>query len=221
MTVGAKICGLTTPEAVAAVAAGGAAYAGFVFYPPSPRHLRPEQAAALAVGLPPAIQKVAVFVDPEDDDIARVLALFSPDLIQLHGHETVARTAAVGARFGRPVIKAIPIASQEDVEKAKTYEEAADLLLFDAKAPTSMVGALPGGNGLIFDWQLIAAAPRITKPWLLSGGLDAANVGAAIATARARLVDVSSGVEDRPGVKSPQKIRDFLAAVAAQNKVAS
>ena len=215
MTTGVKICGLTTPEAVAAVAAGGAAYAGFVFYPPSPRNLRPAEAAALAAGLPPAIQKVAVFVDPEDDDIARVLAHFSPDLIQLHGHETVARTVAVRVRFGRPVIKAIPIASQEDVEKARSYEAVADLLLFDAKAPTSMAGALPGGNGLIFDWRLIAAAPRITKPWLLSGGLDAANVGAAIVTARAELVDVSSGVEDRPGVKSPQKIRDFLAAVAS------
>ncbi len=221
MTVGAKICGLTTREAVAAVAAGGAAYAGFVFYPPSPRNLQPQQAAALAAGLPPTIKKVAVLVDPKDDDIARVLAAFSPDLIQLHGHETVQRTAAVRARFGRPVIKAIAISSQEDVEKAMTYEKAADLLLFDAKAPTSMAGALPGGNGLIFDWQLIAAAPKLAKPWLLSGGLEAANVGAAIATARAKLVDVSSGVEDRPGVKSPQKIRDFLAAVAAQNEVAS
>lgn len=221
MTVGAKICGLTTREAVAAVAAGGAAYAGFVFYPPSPRNLRPAEAAALAAGLPPTIQKVAVFVDPKDDDIERVLAAFSPDLIQLHGQETVQRTAAVRARFGRPVIKAIAIASQEDVEKAMSYQEVADLLLFDAKAPTSMADALPGGNGLIFDWQLITAAPKLAKPWLLSGGLDAANVGAAIATARAKLVDVSSGVEDRPGVKSPQKIRDFLAAVAAQNEVAS
>jgi phosphoribosylanthranilate isomerase len=211
----AKICGLGTAEAVDAAIAGGAAYAGFVFYPPSPRHIAPATAAALAARLPGHMKSVAVLVDPTDDALAALLAAFRPDFLQLHGHESPERTAAVKQKTGLGVIKAVPVASAADLDRAQDYSGVADMVLLDAKAPEGMDGALPGGNGLRFDWDLIAQAPTLPPLWILSGGLDAGNVSEAISVTRAALVDVSSGVEDRPGVKSPVKIKAFLAAVAA------
>lgn len=213
----AKICGLSTPDAVAAAVAGGAAYAGFVFYPPSPRHLTPAQAAALAAGLPASVKSVAVLVDPTDDDLDTLLSHFRPAYLQLHGGESPDRVAVVKQKTGLPVIKAVPVAGASDLARAGDYSSVADMLLLDAKAPEGRESALPGGNGLRFDWDLIAQAPAFTRPWILSGGLDADNVSEAISVTRASLVDVSSGVEDRAGVKSPAKIKAFLAAVALTN----
>jgi phosphoribosylanthranilate isomerase len=208
MTVAAKICGLNSPIAVAAAVEGGAAYLGFNFYPPSPRAVIPAQAAALCVATPPGVERVAVIVDADDEMIAAILAAAPIDILQFHGKENPRRVAEVKTRFGRPVMKAISIASADDVASAAPYEEVADLLLFDAKPPRRE-DALPGGNGLAFDWQLLAGHTW-RRPWMLSGGLTAALLPEAIATSGARIVDVSSGVERRPGDKDPQKIREFL-----------
>jgi phosphoribosylanthranilate isomerase len=210
MTVAAKICGLASEAAVAAAVEGGAAYVGFVFYPPSPRAVTPERAAALCRAVPAGVARVGLFVDADDAAIAAVLAAAPLDLLQFHGHESPARVAAAKRRFGRPVMKAIAVAAAEDVAAAAEYEAAADLLLFDAKPPRR-ADALPGGNGLAFDWRLIAGRSW-RLPWMLSGGLTAALLPEAVAISGARIVDVSSGVERRPGDKDPAKIRAFLAA---------
>lgn len=217
----AKICGLSTPEAVDATITGGAAYAGFVFYAPSPRNITPALAAALAARLPGHIKPVAVLVDPTDADLDTLLAAFRPAYLQLHGSESPDRVAEVHQKTGLPVIKAMAVAGAADLARSSDYKDAADMLLLDAKAPADMGGALPGGNGLRFDWGLIAQAPALPALWMLSGGLDAGNVSEAISVTQAALVDVSSGVEDRPGIKSPAKIKAFLAAVAAANAVTS
>ncbi|MDA5194582.1 phosphoribosylanthranilate isomerase [Govanella unica] len=214
MSVSAKICGLTTPEAVAEAVRHGADYLGFVFYPRSPRALSYEAAAQLAAVVPAGVKTVALFVDPSDADIAAALQAHAFDLLQLHGNETPERIAALRARFGRPVIKAIPVSGLEDIEKARQYIDVADMLLFDAKAPKSMADALPGGNGLSFDWELLASHWTSDKPWMLSGGLDADCLEDAVTTSGATRVDVSSGVEERPGIKSLAKIRAFLAVAA-------
>lgn len=209
MAIATKICGLASEEAVAAAVEGGAAYLGFVFYPPSPRAVTPARAAALCAAVPAGVRRVGLFVDADDDAIGAALETAPLDLLQFHGRESPARVAAVKARFGRPVIKAIAIAAAEDVPAASRYEDAADLLLFDAKPPRRG-DALPGGNGLAFDWRLIAGrAWRL--PWMLSGGLTAALLAEAVRVSGARAVDVSSGVERRPGNKDPEKIREFLA----------
>jgi phosphoribosylanthranilate isomerase len=208
-----KICGLNTAETVAAAVEGGAAYLGFNFYPKSPRAVTPEIAARLAASVPASVSKVAVVVDADDrllDGIAEALA---PDILQLHGAETPERVAAIRARSGRTVMKALSIATSSDITRARAYESVADLLLFDAKPPP---GGLPGGNGLLFDWQLLKDA-RWSLRWFLSGGLTPENVGEAIRSTGASRVDVSSGVEDRPGVKSPEKIRRFLAAATGRS----
>jgi phosphoribosylanthranilate isomerase len=210
MTVAAKICGLASEAAVAAAVEGGAAYVGFVFYPPSPRAVTPECAAALCRAVPAGVTRVGLFVDADDAAIAAVLAAAPLDLLQFHGHESPARVAAAKRHFGRPVMKAIAVAAAEDVAAAAEYEAAADLLLFDAKPPRR-ADALPGGNGLAFDWRLIAGRSW-RLPWMLSGGLTAALLPEAVAISGARIVDVSSGVERRPGDKDPAKIRAFLAA---------
>jgi phosphoribosylanthranilate isomerase len=209
MSVAAKICGLSSEEAVAAAVEGGAAYLGFVFYPPSPRSVSPARAAALCAELPASVRRVGLFVDADDGAIEMALDAAPLDILQFHGHESPERVASVKARFGRPVMKAIPVASAADVTAASLYEDCADFLLFDAKPPRRD-DALPGGNGLAFDWHLIAGrAWRL--PWMLSGGLNAALLADAVRISGARAVDVSSGVERRPGDKDPEKIRDFLA----------
>ena len=209
MSVAAKICGLSSEAAVAAAVAGGAAYVGFVFYPRSPRAVSPARAAALCAGVPAGIRRVGMFVDAEDDAIRAVLDVAPLDILQFHGCETPDRIADAKVRFDRPVMKAIAIAEPADVLAASRYRDAADLLLFDAKPP-SRADALPGGNGLAFDWHLIAGQGW-RRPWLLSGGLTAALLPEAVRISGATAVDVSSGVERRPGDKDPDKIREFLA----------
>ena len=213
MTISAKICGVTTPDAVAATIAGGASHMGLNFYPPSPRYVSPADAATLAAETPLEVCKVGVFVDVDDDALGAVLDAVALDLLQLHGNETVERVAAVRRRFGLPVMKAIRVAGPDDIEMAAAFTEVADWLLFDARAPAEMKDALPGGNALSFDWGLIAGRSW-PVPWMLSGGLEIANIGEAVSVSGARLVDVSSGVEDRRGHKSPAMIKAFLARVA-------
>jgi len=211
VTVAVKICGLNEPDAVAAAVEAGADMLGFVFYPPSPRAVTPARAAELAAAVPARVLKVGLFVDVDDRAFADTLAALRLDLLQLHGAESVERVGEVRRRFGVPVMKAAKIAGADDVADAARYEGAVDRLLFDAKAPKELKGALPGGNGLAFDWQLIAGrAWRL--PWMLSGGLDAGNVAQAIRASGATAVDVSSGVESRPGRKEPRAIAAFVAA---------
>lgn len=210
MSIAVKICGLNAPAAIEAAA--GAAYAGFVFFARSPRHVRPAMAEQLARGLPPLAIRVALAVDPSDADLDAILAGFRPDLWQLHGAETPARVAEIKARTGLPAMKAIGISQAADLALAEPYLEIADRLLFDAKPP-KRPDALPGGNAVSFDWTILAGT-EWPLPWMLSGGLTAANVGAAARVSGALCVDVSSGVEDRPGHKSPRLIRRFLSAAA-------
>ena len=213
MTVEAKICGVNSRAALQAALDGGAAYVGFVFYPPSPRSLTPEQAAALAAVVPPGVRKVGLFVDPDDATLSATLDVVELDLLQLHGAETPERVAEIKSRTGVAVMKAVKVEAAADVDSAVAYEDSADLILFDAKPPRDMKGALPGGNAVSFDWRLLAGRDRAC-PWMLSGGLDADNVAEAVRISGAPAVDVSSGVEARPGEKDPAKIAAFLEAVS-------
>lgn len=212
MPVQSKICGLRDPKALAAAVEGGARYVGFVFFPRSPRDIAAPLAAELARQIPTGVRAVGLFVDPGDDLLEHVLASVPLDMIQLHGHETPARAAAIRARYALPVMKAVPVAVAGDLDRAAAYQGAVDRLLFDAKPPTD-AQALPGGNGRAFDWALLTGRTW-GLPWMLSGGLTADNVGRALAISGAPAVDVSSGVESAPGVKDPDMIRAFLAAVA-------
>ena len=214
MTVAAKICGLNDPASVDAAVVNGAAYVGFVFYPPSPRAVTPGQAHSSAIPIPATITKVGLFVDPDDSLLTSVLAEVSLDMIQLHGGESPARVREIKNLTKRPILKAIKIAKADDFHAAHSFEGAADMLLFDAKAPKDLADALPGGNGLVFDWNLLTDR-QWQCPWMLSGGLDAGNVAQAVEISGARAVDVSSGVEHRPGVKDPVRIKAFLDAVGA------
>lgn len=213
MSVTAKICGLNSEDAVRASVAAGAQYLGFNFYASSPRYVTPERAAELTESLPEHVKTTALFVDPTDDDIEEVLSATNVRFLQLHGSETVDRTRRIRSNFGRPVIKANPISGPSDVSHAKTYQGTADILLFDARPPEGDDKALPGGNGLPFDWALLAEEPWET-PWILSGGLDAANVFEAVRISGATIVDVSSGVEDHRGHKSVDLIEGFLKTVS-------
>ena len=209
MSVAVKICGLSTLESVAAASSGGAEFVGFVFYPPSPRNLSPEQASPLVASAASGITRVGVFVDPEDDLLARVLAKSPLDMIQLHGEETPERVSAIKKKFGKQAIKAIKIAGAADLDAAPRYFAVADWLMFDARPPKD--ASRPGGNALAFDWELLRKR-RWPLPWMLSGGLNPANLGEAVRISGATAVDVSSGVESRAGVKDSAKIREFLAA---------
>jgi phosphoribosylanthranilate isomerase len=213
MSIAAKICGLSTEAAVTAAVAGGAVYLGFVFYPPSPRAVTAGKAARLCAAVPAGIARVGIFVDADDDTIGAVLAEAPIDILQFHGHESPDRVADAKLRFARPVMKAVAIAAPEDVLAAARYEEVADLLLFDAKPPRRP-DALPGGNGLVFDWGLIAGRSW-RREWMLSGGLTAELLPDAVRISGATAVDVSSGVERHPGEKDLDKIRAFLAATQA------
>lgn len=214
MTIRGKICGLTDAVAVTAAVRHGASFVGLVFYPPSPRNISPEAAAALVTEVPKEIEKVGLFVDPDDALLAEVLAVVPLDWIQLHGSESPERVARIKRKFGIPVLKAIKIAEKSDMVMAKAYENIADMLLFDAKAPKTMANALPGGNGLVFDWRMMQGL-EFTIPWMLAGGLNAENVTAAVTISGARIVDTSSGVEIEPGRKDPVAIAAFLAALKA------
>lgn len=204
-----KVCGLSTPETVAAAVEAGAAYVGFVIFPKSPRAVTVEQARALAVDVPPGVAKVALVVDPDDALLDELDAKVPLDMIQLHGSESPDRVAEVRARTGLPVMKAIGIADAADLEAIDRYASVADQILVDAKPPKQ--GTLPGGNGVSFDWRLIANR-RWSGPWMLAGGLTPDNVGEAIALTGARQIDASSGMESAPGVKDPALIRAFLEA---------
>ncbi|MGE0120596.1 MAG: phosphoribosylanthranilate isomerase [Dongiaceae bacterium] len=210
MPVSAKICGINSVAALEAAIGGGAGFVGFVFYPPSLRALTADAAAVLAAAVPASITKVGLFVDDPDARIGEVLDQVPLDMLQLHGRETPARVDEIKRRFALPVMKAVTIAAAADLAAADSYIGHADWLLFDAKAPPQMTGALPGGNALSFDWRLLAGRAW-PLPWMLSGGLTAANLAEAVGISGARVVDVSSGVESRPGQKDPQKIADFLA----------
>lgn len=204
-----KICGLRTPGDVAAVAAAGAAYAGFNFFPKSPRYVTPETARALALAAPEGLCKVALVVDAEDALLDRIIAEVPLDMLQLHGHEGPARVAEVKARYGLPVMKVLGVAAEEDLAPLLDYQLVADQILIDAKAPKGAV--LPGGNGLTFDWRLLVGRKWL-KPWMLAGGLTPDNVGRAIQLTGARQVDVASGVESAPGVKDAARIAAFVEA---------
>jgi phosphoribosylanthranilate isomerase len=209
MAVAVKICGLTDPSAMAAAVDGGARWLGLVFYPPSPRALSPEAAADLAAQVPEDRTLVGVFVDPDDALLDQVLARARLDAVQLHGAESPERVQEIKARTGCAVIKALQVAEPPDLATVRHYAAVADMLLFDARPPKER-GRLPGGNGLAFDWRLLQDL-RLSRPWLLSGGLSADNLAAAVTLCRPPAVDVSSGVERRPGRKDPAKIRQFLA----------
>lgn len=207
----AKICGLDAPDSVAMAMLEGAAMLGFNFYPPSPRYLTPERAGQLVSAVPSGIDRVGLFVDASDQDIGTVLDKAPLDLIQVQGSETPERVAKIKATFKRPVIKAIKVETPTDLDAAKAFDGVADWLLFDAKAPKTLANALPGGNGISFDWRMLKGR-RFTRPWLLAGGLNADNLATAVAESGAVAVDVSSGVESAPGVKDPQRIKAFLQA---------
>jgi phosphoribosylanthranilate isomerase len=209
MRVLTKICGLSTPETLDAAIKHGASHVGLVFFAKSPRNLSPDQASAIAARVPPHVKSVGLFVDPNADDLARVLTQVNLDILQLHGHEAPETVARLAKTHGREVWKAIPVRTAADRDAAARYRGAADMILYDAKPPEG--ADLPGGNGLRFDWSLLSGH-RHPLPWALSGGLDAGNVAEAIRVTGAPLVDVSSGVESAPGVKDVDKIAAFLKA---------
>ena len=206
-----KFCGLTQAADIDAAVAAGARYVGFVFFPKSPRNITREVARDLALLVPPGVMKVALTVNADDALLDAIVAEVPLDMLQLHGTESPERVAEVRARHGLPVMKAVGVATADDLPALDTYGRVANQLLVDAKpAP----GAdLPGGNGLAFDWRLIAGR-RWPVPWMLAGGLTPDNVAQAVAMTGARQVDVSSGVENAPGVKDAQRMADFAAALA-------
>jgi phosphoribosylanthranilate isomerase len=209
MNTKVKICGLKTEVALEAAIAAGADYVGLVFFPASPRNVSVATAKTLAAKARHRATIVALMVDPDDALVETVIAAAAPDIIQLHGDEPPARAAEIRRRWGKPVMKAIKIATAEDARGASNYRQAADLILFDARAPAD--STRPGGNGAPFEWRaLIGIADRL--PYVLSGGLTPDNVAEAIRVTGAGTVDVSSGVESRPGEKDPDLIRRFIQA---------
>ena len=211
MDIRVKICGISS-EAILEHAIGlGADYVGFVFFARSPRAVSPERAGELARTAGVRARKVGVFVDPDDSFLEQVLHHAPLDILQLHGSETPARVAEIRRRFGVDVMRAIKVSDGADLKSADDYLGVADRLMFDAKAPASLVGAMPGGNRVSFDWTLLAGR-RWSLPWMLSGGLDPDNVAEALRISGASEVDVSSGVEEGPGRKDPRLIAAFIAA---------
>lgn len=207
-----KICGLSDQAGIDGAVAAGANYVGFVFFPKSPRNVAIEQAAALVPLVPVGVAKVGLFVNPDDAQLDATLDAAPLDIIQLHGSESPERVTQVRARYGLPVMKAVGVADASDLPALDTYAQVADQLLVDAKPPKG--ADLPGGNGDTFDWTLIAKR-RWPVPWMLAGGLTQDNVAQAIATTGAQQIDLSSGVETAPGVKSAKLMQDFIAAARA------
>lgn len=209
MSVGAKICGVSTPEAVSAALDGGAGFLGFVFVPRSARHVSIDAARRLAEPVRNRAKVVALLMDPTDAQVDEVARGLSPDLIQLHGSETPARAREVAARAGVGAIKALSVSEAADLDRARDYEGVVEHLMFDARPPKA--GALPGGTGHSFDWTLLSGR-RFRRPWFLAGGLDPWNLAEAVQQSGAPMVDVSSGVERGPGLKDPALITAFLDA---------
>ena len=208
MSISVKICGLTSIEAAEAAARAGADYGGLVFHPDSPRNLTLEAAWGIASALRGRLRMVALVADADNDTLAGIIDAVRPDFLQLHGKESVARTEDIRVRFGA-VIKALPIGDAEDFRAVTPYESVADMLLFDARAPRGAARA--GGHGAAFDWALLKDR-SFKRPWFLAGGLSPENVARAIEASGARMVDVSSGVESAPGIKSAERIAQFVAA---------
>ena len=212
MTVEVKICGLDRPETVDGAVNAGAEMLGFVFYPPSPRNLTASAASRLTNRVPASVKRVGLFVDPTDEMITTVLNKNVLDLIQLHGNEPPERVAEIKDITSLKVIKVLKVTDIRDLKYVSVYQRVAEWLMFDALAPKDMKGALPGGNALSFDWNILARA-NIPTPWILAGGLNLENVKEAMSTSGAKVVDVSSGVEKLPGVKCVEKIKSFIRAV--------
>lgn len=212
MTVQAKICGVTTLEAVEASIDGGASYLGLVFFPRSPRNLDLDQAARLAEAARGRAQIVALVVDADDAQLSRIRDAVRPDLFQLHGSETPHRAAELRRLTGARVIKALPVSSAQDLDAAEAWREAVDHLMLDARPPKD--ANRPGGMGHAFDWSLLQGRD-LGQSWFLAGGLTPDNVADAVRITGAPMVDVSSGVESAPGVKDPALIRAFLARAKA------
>jgi phosphoribosylanthranilate isomerase len=209
MGVQTKICGISTPEAVAAALGGGAAFLGFMFFEKSPRNVAPEAAWRLAQPIRGKAMVVAVLVDPSDAEADRIAQILKPDLIQLHGRETPARVRAIAQRTGAAIIKVVPVAEAADLAAAADYETVAEHLMFETKPPKD--AERPGGHGAAFDWTLLSGR-RFQRPWFLAGGLDPWNLADAVQKSGAPLLDVSSGVERGPGLKDPALIAAFLDA---------
>jgi phosphoribosylanthranilate isomerase len=205
----AKLCGLTSEDALRAAVEAGAAFAGLVHYPPSPRHLTLEAGARLRALIPPSVGCVAVTVDLPLPELERLVEAWKPDMIQCHGSETPEMQAAIRARFGVPIIRAIKVRDRAQLETALAHETEADWLLLDAAPPRA---GLPGGNALSFDWNLLRGV-TFPRPWMLSGGLTPENVAASLRITGATAVDVSSGIESAPGVKDAGKITRFMQAL--------
>lgn len=216
MALSVKICGINSEPAMRAAIESGAAMVGLMFYPFSPRYLGVVDAGKLAAIVPEGVTRVGVFVDAPENVIEETLEVVRLDALQLHGTESPERVALIRERFGLPVIRAVRLAGPADLEAARAMEDVADMILFDAHPPEDD-DALPGGNARAFDWRLLAGY-RGARPWLLSGGLTAWNLGEAIAATGARMVDVSSGVESARGIKDPALIRAFLAAAGAARR---
>ncbi len=208
-----KICGLTDAEAVAAATRAGAAYVGFNFFEPSPRYISPDAAREIAVDVVAGVCKVALTVNFDDAAMDRIIDAVPLDMVQLHGSESPERVSQIRSRYGLPVMKVLGIADAEDLPAIETYEDVADQILVDAKSPKNSV--LPGGNGISFDWRLIANR-KWRKPWMLAGGLTPDNVAEAIALTGAVQVDVASGVESAPGVKDADLVSDFVRAAQSR-----
>ena len=212
MTVEVKICGLDRPETVDGAVDAGAEMLGFVFYPPSPRNLTASAASRLTNRVPAGVKRVGLFVDPTDEMITTVLNQNVLDLIQLHGNEPPERVAEIKDITSLKVIKVLKVTDIRDLKYVSVYQRVAEWLMFDALAPKDMKGALPGGNALSFDWNILSRA-NIPTPWILAGGLNLENVKEALSISGAKAVDVSSGVEKQPGVKFVEKIQSFIQAV--------
>lgn len=205
-----KICGLKTPEAVETVLKNGASHIGFIFFPKSPRHVEPAQAAELAALARGKAKVVAVTVDADDAQLDTIVSVLQPDILQLHGHETPERVAEVKQRYGLPVMKAFSIRESADFDAVAAYQGIADRFLFDAKAPKG--SELPGGNGVSFDWNLLKERHDLGT-YMLSGGLNAGNIAQALAKTGCFAIDISSGVESEPGKKDIKLIDAFFEAV--------
>src|SRR6056297_157084 len=213
MTIAMKFCGLTRPGELSAAARAGAAYIGLVFFTKSPRNLSFETARELAMLAPPGLAKVALTVNADDAMLDALMAAVPIDMVQLHGSENPDRVAEVRARTGLPVMKALGIGEAADLAQIDLYAQVADQLLIDAKPPKD--ATLPGGNGLSFDWRLLAGRKYWTKPWMLAGGLTPEIVAEAVRLTGARQVDLSSGIESAPGVKDAAKMMAFAKALSA------
>ncbi len=212
-SVSVKICGINSAAAAEAVLRAGAEFGGLVFFAKSPRNLSLDEGTVLANRMRGHLKLVALVVDESDEALGRIAKEIRPDFFQLHGKETRARVSDIRSRFHTPVIKVLPVAEKSDLQQAAAYESVADMLMFDAKAPES--ASRPGGRGAAFDWQMLRAS-KFGRPWFLAGGLNPENVARAIAVSGTGLVDVSSGVESAPGVKSESLIGEFVAAARRQ-----